>query len=101
PTVPGWGTGQAYAIAALVANPNQSGRVMILSGTNAAATEAAGRFVANPEAVANALRAHALDPHEEQLQFEILLRVTTLATSLNTFDVVACHRLFPPPAQAN
>src|SRR5262249_10439092 len=65
PTVPGWGTGQAYAIAALVANPNQSGRVMILSGTNAAATEAAGRFVANPESVAKALRAHRLDPHEE------------------------------------
>jgi len=95
PTTPGWGSGQAYAIAAFLANPNQSGHVMILSGSNAAATEAAGKFVTNPQLVAQTLKAHGLDPYDEQLQFELLLRVTTIATSLNTFDIIGCHRLSP------
>jgi hypothetical protein len=96
PTVPGWGTGQAYAIAAFLANPNQAGRVMILSGSNAAATEATGKFVTNPPLVAQTLKSHGFDPSDEHLQFELLLRVTTVATSLNTFDIIACHRLSPP-----
>jgi hypothetical protein len=93
PTVPGWGTGQAYAIAAFFANPNQSGHIMILAGSNAAATEAAGKFVTNPELVAATLKAHGLKPDDQNLQFEILLRVTTIATSLNTFYSIGCHRL--------
>jgi hypothetical protein len=93
PTVPGWGTGHAYAIAAFLANPNQSGRVMILSGSNAAATEAVGKFVADPELVARTLKARGFDPHNDKLQFEMLLRVTTVNASLNTFDVIACHSL--------
>jgi hypothetical protein len=93
PTIPGWGTGQAYAIAAFVTNPNQSGRVMILSGSNAAATEAAGKFITDARLVARTLTTHGLDPYDDQLQFELLFRVSTVATSLNTFDVIACHRL--------
>jgi hypothetical protein len=101
PTVPGWGTGHAYAIAAFLANPNQSGRVMILSGSNAAATEAAGKFVADPELVARTLKAYGFDPHNEKLQFEMLLRVTTVNASLNTFDVIACHSLSRATAGAD
>src|SRR5262249_28051401 len=100
PTMPGWGTGDAYGIAAFVANPNQSGHIMLLAGSNSAATEAAGKFMTNRELVAQTLKAHDMDPYDEQLQFEILLRVNTIATSLNTFDIVACHRLAPPPASA-
>jgi len=47
PTAEGWGTGQAYAIAALVTNPNQAGEVLLLAGSNAEATEAAGKFTTN------------------------------------------------------
>jgi len=101
PTVPGWGTGQAYAIAAFLANPNQSGHIMILAGSNAAATEAAGKFVTNPDLVAETLEAHGLDPYDQKVQFEVLLRVTTIAASLNTFDIIGCHRLSPPYARAN
>jgi len=96
PTTPGWGTGEAYAIAAFVANPNQAGRVMILSGSNAAATEAAGKFITDADSVVGTLQAHRLDARDEQLQFELLFKVTTVATSLNTFEIIACHRLSTP-----
>jgi len=99
PTIPGWGTGEAYAIAAFVANPNQAGRVMILSGSNAAATEAAGKFITDADSVVRTLKAHRLDPRDEQLQFEFLFKVTTVATSLNTFEIIACHRLATPAAR--
>jgi hypothetical protein len=93
PTLPGWGTGQAFAIVALLLNPNQSNRIMILAGSNAAATEAAGKFISDTELVSQALKEHSLDSDDSHLQFEMVLRVTTIASSLNTFDVVACHRL--------
>jgi len=44
PTAEGWGTGHAYAIVALVSNPNQNGEVLLLAGSNAEATEAAGKL---------------------------------------------------------
>jgi hypothetical protein len=93
PTLPGWGTGQAFAIVALLLNQNQSSHIMILAGSNAAATEAAGKFISDLELVSQALKEHSLDPDDSHLQFEMLLRVTTIASSINTFDVVACHRL--------
>jgi hypothetical protein len=101
PTVPGWGTGQAFAIVALLVNPNQASHIMILAGSNAAATEAAGKFVTDTEMVSRTLKTHNLNPYDPHVQFEMLLRVTTVASSLNTFDVIACHRLSSLPRQGN
>jgi hypothetical protein len=101
PTAPGWGTGQAFAIVALLVNPNQSSHIMILAGSNAAATEAAGKLVTDMELVSRTLKTHQLNPYDPHVQFEMLLRVTTVASSLNTFDVIACHRLSTLPRQAN
>jgi hypothetical protein len=101
PTVPGWGTGEAFAILALLVNPNQSSHIMILAGSNAAATEAAGKLVTDTELVSRTLKEHKLDPYDPHVQFEMLLRVTTVASSLNTFNIVACHRLSSMPRQAN
>jgi hypothetical protein len=93
PTAEGWATGQAYAIVALVENPNQSGHVLILAGSNAEATEAAGRFATNLEFVSQTLRAHGIDPRGPKQPFEVLLRVAAMAGSPNTFEVITCHRL--------
>jgi hypothetical protein len=101
PTVPGWGTGQAFAIVALLVNPNQSSHIMILAGSNAAATEAAGKLVVDTELVSQTLKEHRFNPYDPNVQFEMLLRVTTVASSLNTFNVVACHRLSSAPQQSN
>lgn len=93
PTAGGWDTGDAYAIIALVRNPNQAGKVLLVAGTNAEGTEAAGQLVTNTAELARTLRAHGIDPGGPACHFEILLRVRTMAGSPNTLDVVACHRL--------
>jgi len=93
PTPPGGG-GQAFAVIGLLANQNQMGHILILAGTNATATEAAGKVVTDGEFIVRILQEHGIDVHDRTVQFEILLRVNnTMAPSLSTFDVVACHRL--------
>lgn len=93
PTAAGWGTGHALAIVALAANPGQSGKVLLLAGTNAEGTEAAGRFVTNPAQLMHALKTRGLDPAGAPCYFQILLQVRTMAGSPSTSEVVACHRL--------
>ncbi len=91
PTAQGWGTGKAYAIIAFLANPNQSGHVLLLGGSNAEATEAAGKLAVNLDLLSRTLRKHGIDPDGAPRHFEILLRVDTMAGSSNTFEVIACH----------
>jgi hypothetical protein len=93
PTAQGWGTGQAYAIIALVNNPNQGGQVLLLAGSNAEATEAAGKLATNVDLLPRTLRSHGIDPRGSARRFEVLLRVSTMAGSPNTFEVIACHQL--------
>jgi hypothetical protein len=93
PTAEGWGTGQAYAIVALIGNPEQNGNVLVLAGSNAEATEAAGKLVVNFDALSKILKGAGIDASGPVRRFEILLRVSTMAGSPNTFDVVACHAL--------
>lgn len=93
PTARGWGTGYAFAIIALVGNPNQAGRVLLVAGTNAEGTEAAGQFVTNTAQLARTLQAHGIAPGGLPCHFEILLQVRTMAGSPSALEVVACHRL--------
>ncbi len=93
PTAEGWGTGQAYAIVALVSNPNQGGQVLLLAGSNAEATEAAGKLATDLDLLYRTLKSHGIDPSGPTRHFEILLRVSTMAGSPNTFDAIACRAL--------
>jgi hypothetical protein len=93
PTAKGWGTGHAYGIIGFVANPGQTGEALLLAGSNAEATEAAGRLATNLNLLASTLTSCGIDPRGASRHFEVLLRVTTMAGSPNTFDVVACHSL--------
>ncbi|WP_031498218.1 hypothetical protein [Bryobacter aggregatus] len=93
PTAKGWATGHAYAVVAFVANSNQRGHALLIAGSNAEATEAAGKLVVNAELMAQTLKAHGIQPAAGPIEFEILLRVGTLAGSPDRFEVVACHRL--------
>ncbi len=93
PTARGWDTGHAFAIVALVGNPNQAGNVLLIAGTNAEGTEAAGQFVTNLTQFAQTLRNHGIDPAGAPCRFEILLQVRTMAGSASKLEVVACHRL--------
>jgi hypothetical protein len=99
PTAAGWDTGQAYGIIALVGNPNQSGQVLIVAGSNAEATEAAGKMASNVKLLSQTLKNHGIDPGGPVRHFEILLQVSTMAGSSNTFDVIAFHHLADKPRE--
>jgi hypothetical protein len=99
PTAAGWDTGQAYGIIALVGNPNQSGQVLIVAGSNAEATEAAGKMATNVPLLAQTLKNHGIAPGGPPRHFEILLQVSTMAGSSNTFDVIAFHQLADKPRE--
>jgi hypothetical protein len=93
PTARGGATGQAYAIAAFIQNPDQSGSVIILAGSNAEGTEAAAKFMTDVDLLAKTLRMKGIDPVGASVHFEALLRLSTMAGSPNHFQVIALHRL--------
>jgi hypothetical protein len=99
PTAQGWGTGKAYAIIAFLPNPNQSGHVLLLGGSNAEATEAAGKLAVNLDLLSRTLKKYGIDPNGPPHHFEILLRVDTMAGSSKTFEIIACHAV-PNKAQS-
>jgi hypothetical protein len=93
PTAMGGGTGEAFAIAAFLGNPDQNGNVMILAGSNAEGTEAAAKFVTDLDLLSRTLRKYGIDPTGPPRHFEALLRLTTMAGSPNRFEVIALHSL--------
>jgi hypothetical protein len=66
--------------------------VLLLGGSNAEATEAAGKLATSLDLLPRTLRSHGIDPRSSA-RFEVLLRVFTMAGSPNTFEVIACHSL--------
>jgi hypothetical protein len=92
-TARGGATGQAYAIAAFIQNPDQGGSVIILAGSNAEGTEAAAKFMTNVDLLAKTLRKEGIDPAGAPVHFEALLRLSTMAGSPNHFQVIALHRV--------
>jgi hypothetical protein len=93
PTALGWATGQSFAIIALVQNPDQNGSVLLLAGANGEGTEAAGRLATDPVRLAPILKGCGINPEGPLQDFELLLRLNTMAGSPSNIDLVACHIL--------
>jgi len=93
PTAKGGDTGQVFGILAFVRNLNQSGQVLLIAGTTAEATEAAGKLAADAALLSQTLRRYGIDPIGPPCRFEVLLRVRAMAGEPETFEVVTCHRL--------
>jgi hypothetical protein len=93
PTALGGGTGESYAIVALVQNLDQNGQVLLLAGADAEGTEAAGRFVTDLPRFTRALDQCGGTRPGAPSHFEFLLRLNTMAGSPHNTDVVACHLL--------
>lgn len=93
PTAEGWGTGQSYAIIALVRNPDQNGQVLLLAGADGEGTEAAGKLVTDLSRLSAALSQCGIHPGGPLQHFELLLGLNTMAGSPNNVDIVACHLL--------
>ena len=93
PTARGFATGESFAIIALVQNPNQSGQILLLAGADGEGTEAAGHLVTDLPHLQRAMDFCQI-PSGAQLQdFELLVRISTMAGSPSAVDMVACHRL--------
>ena len=98
PTARGFDTGQAFAVMAFVGNPSQNGHVLVLAGTNAEGTEAAGKLASNLNLLSRSLQNCGIDPAGPAVRFEMLLEVHTMAGSPNTFNVIACHQIQTAPS---
>jgi hypothetical protein len=92
-TAPGWATGQSYAILALLQNPDSNGRILLLAGADAEGTEAAGKLVTHLPRLSQALDQCGLLHARPATNFEMLLRLNTMAGSPGNVDLIACHIL--------
>jgi hypothetical protein len=93
PSARGWGTGDAFGLISFIANPNQSGHVLLIAGSSAEATEAAGRFVLERDAMMAILQKNGILPGSGIISFQLLLQVTTMAGSPNSFTPISFHQL--------
>ena len=89
-TAPGWATGQSYAIVAFLKNLDQSGQVLFLAGQTAEGTEAAGKLVSDLPRLETTLKKCGIRSTGPE-NFEILLRLNTLAGSPSNVDAVNCR----------
>lgn len=81
--------GEAYAVVAFVPNVNGQGNVLLISGTTAEGTEAAGEFITDDIRASAALRAIGIDPAGPCRHFEILLEAKTIAGSASQSTILA------------
>jgi hypothetical protein len=89
--------GEDYATIALVPNMTNDGSVLVLQGLQQEGTEAAGRFLADPEnrrQLRNALGvSSASDFPSEKIWFEALIRSRTVAGAPNSTTLVGVRRI--------
>ncbi len=95
PTLSGQ-AGEAYAVVAFMPNVSGSGSALVLAGTTAEATAAAGDFVLDSHRVSNALKAIRIDPAGTPRYFELMLKAMTFPGGATQASVVA-WRVIPEP----
>jgi hypothetical protein len=95
PAAKAFGSSASFATISFIGNPEHAGQVLLLAGTNAGGTKAAGELVTNPQRLSAALQqcGIGLSNSRPTQHFQILLRVHTMARSPSDFDVLACHLL--------
>jgi hypothetical protein len=87
-------SGDSYSVVALVPNLRHTGNVLIIAGTTAESTEAAGEFIMN-QATSSALLSKLARQNKDRLPyFEVLLKSGTLSGVAKNPEVVA-DRLLP------
>jgi hypothetical protein len=89
--------GEDYAVIALLPNNTNDGSVLTLQGLQQEGTEAAGRFLADPQNRRQLKAALGLSPSSdsfpENIWFEALIRSRTVAGTPNTTALVAVRRI--------
>ena len=92
-TAPGWATGESFALIAFLQNPDGNGHVLLLGGENGEGTEAAGKLVVDPRRLSATLAKCGISTKDRDRNFEVLLRLNTLAGSPSNVDAIACHAM--------
>jgi len=88
--------GDDYATIALLPNTTQDGSVLILQGLQQEGTEAAGRFLVEPDSrhqLQRALGIPVFDSLTENVWFEALIRSRTVSGAPNSTSLVAVRRI--------
>lgn len=93
PSAGGFDTGDSYATISVLQNPGHNGRVLIVAGTNAEATEAAGSLVTDTFRWDTVLQACHLAKPEPNQPLQLLLQMGTMAGAANHVTIVSCHLL--------
>jgi hypothetical protein len=87
-------SGDSYSIVALVPNLRHTGNILIIAGTTAESTEAAGEFIMN-QATSSALLSKLTKQNKDKVPyFEVLLKSGTLSGVAKNAEVVA-DRILP------
>ena len=88
--------GEDYATIALLPNITHDGSVLILQGLQQEGTEAAGRFLAEPDnrrLLQNALGIQFSDAKNQNVWFEALIRSRTVSGAPNSTTLVSVRRI--------
>lgn len=93
PTALGFATGQSFAVASYLRNPDHLGHVLLIAGADAEGTEAVADLMTDSAGLMAVMSRCGL-PHASPVpNFQLLLRLSTMAGSPAHSDVIACHQL--------
>lgn len=67
--------------------------VLLLAGANGEGTEAAGHIASDREHLLDALKFCGISPRTQNQDFELLIRLHTMAGSPSTVEMAQCHLL--------
>jgi hypothetical protein len=93
PTAKGLATGESFATISFVRNPEHAGQVLLLAGANAEGTKAAGELISNLPRLSAVLHQCGISSPKPERHFQILMRLSMMAGSPRTYDVLSCHLL--------
>jgi hypothetical protein len=93
PTAMGFATGQSFAVASYLRNPDHLGHVLLIAGANAEGTEAVSDLITDASALAAVMGRCGLPRTAPIPNFQLLLRLSTMAGSPGHSEVIACHVL--------
>jgi hypothetical protein len=94
PTAQNQAAGIAYATVALIPNLANKGPILLIAGTNANATQAAGEFLTDLPLLRSELARLSILPGKKARTIELLLRVDCMNSGASRSEVIA-HRLTP------
>lgn len=93
PTAKGFATGQSFAVASYLRNPDHQGHVLLIAGADAEGTEAVDDLMTNSAELSAVMSQCGLSHKAPIPNFQLLLRLSTMAGSPEHSEVIACHVL--------